>query len=454
MKRWLFIALASLVGCATPETSRQANVGLMSLPQMNNFAQTTPRAPRLSNELVARDFLDLVFRLENNATLTTFTRFEGPITIRIAGTAPPTLERDLDRLVTRLRREARIDISVVTSDDASITIQPVPQRQILRVAPTAACFVRPNVSSWKEYRDRRRDPTTFWQRLTERKRMAVFLPSNVSPQEMRDCLHEEVAQALGPVNDLYRLNQSIFNDDNFNTVLTGYDMLILRAYYDPALSNGMSRAEVAVRLPDVLARVNPGGGRRDIASQNGESIAWKKAITRATEQNVSRVARTNAARRAVSLAREAGYSDSRLAFSLYILGRLTVASDPEQAINAFIAADRIYRAQPDTEIQRAHVALQITAFQLAAGDAEAALRLTETQVPVVTRAEHAALLTLFLLMQAEAYAALGDPEKSATVQREALGWARYGFGSQSEIRARIAEIRAISPGTTAAEGNT
>ncbi len=454
MKRWLFIALASLVGCAMPETSRQANVGLMSLPQMNTFAPSTPRVPRLSNALIARDFLDLAFRLENDADLPVFTRFEGPITIRIAGQAPPSLTRDLDRLVSRLRREARIDISVIKSGDASITVQPIPQEQILRVAPSAACFVRPNVSSWREYRDRRRDPTTFWQRLTERKKMAVFLPSDVSPQEMRDCLHEEVAQALGPVNDLYRLHRSIFNDDNFNTVLTGYDMLILRTHYDDALTNGMSRGAVADRLPGILARLNPRGGQRGIAPPSRESVAWKSAINRATNSSVSRIGRTNAARRAVSLARAAGHTDTRLAFSLYVLGRMTLGNDPEQALNAFITADRLYRAQPDTEIQRAHVALQIAAFQLSAGDVEAALRLADAQIPVVTRAEHAALLSLFLLMRAEAYAALGDAEKSATIQREALGWARYGFGSQGEIRARIAEIRAISPGARVAEGNT
>ena len=33
------------------------------------------------------------------------------------------------------------------------------------------------------------------------------------------------------------------------------------------------------------------------------------------------------------------------------------------------------------------------------------------------------------------------------LQTEALGWARYGFGAPSEIAARAAEIRAISPRT-------
>ncbi len=47
---------------------------------------------------------------------------------------------------------------------------------------------------------------------------------------MRDCLHEELAQALGPLNDLYRLSNSVFNDDNFHSVLTGFDMEMLRLH--------------------------------------------------------------------------------------------------------------------------------------------------------------------------------------------------------------------------------
>ena len=57
--------------------------------------------------------------------------------------------------------------------------------------------------------------------MRERQRVAVFLPADAAPQELRDCLHEEIAQALGPLNDLYRLPDSIFNDDNVHTVLTG-----------------------------------------------------------------------------------------------------------------------------------------------------------------------------------------------------------------------------------------
>lgn len=46
----------------------------------------------------------------------------------------------------------------------------------------------------------------------------MFIPNDTSAQEIRDCLNEELAQALGPLNDLYRLSDSVFNDDNMHTV--------------------------------------------------------------------------------------------------------------------------------------------------------------------------------------------------------------------------------------------
>ena len=57
-----------------------------------------------------------------------------------------------------------------------------------------------------------------------RKRVAIFIPVDISFQDVRDCLHEELAQALGPLNDLYRVSDSVYNDDNFHIILTSYDM--------------------------------------------------------------------------------------------------------------------------------------------------------------------------------------------------------------------------------------
>ncbi len=117
----------------------------------------------------------------------------------------------------------------------------------------------PNVSSLAEYRANRGTAKLDWQQITRRNRVAIFVPSDTSPQEVRDCLHEEMAQALGPLNDLYRLPDSVFNDDNFQSVLTEFDMLMLRLHYAPDLATGMTEAEVAARLPALIARMNPSG---------------------------------------------------------------------------------------------------------------------------------------------------------------------------------------------------
>ncbi|MEL7149772.1 MAG: DUF2927 domain-containing protein [Pseudomonadota bacterium] len=446
MKRYvLSVCLLLIAACSSEETTRLDTPDIV-LPPMKTFARTAPTPPRYSNAQLARDFLDLTFTLENGEAVPVFTRFEGPITVRVLGDAPQTLGPDLDRLLQRLRREAGLDISrVAANQDATITVEPMPRRQIRRVAPAAACFVRPNVSSWAEYRQRRSDPTTFWNRLSERRSMAVFLPNDVSPQEIRDCLHEEIAQGLGPVNDIFRLATSIFNDDNFHAVLTGYDMMMLRVTYDRQLRSGLSRQQVAQRVPGILARINPRGGAGDIAPPAVQLGAWNRTIAQAISPRGSDARKLAAARRAVGLAAAAGPTDTRLAFSYYVLGRQTLSSDPAAAMKAFLTAGTIYQNRRDSALQEAHVALQVAAFQLSAGQAAIAQQLIDQNLRTVQRAEHASLLSLMLLVKAEALELQSRPAEAAKIRRDALGYGRYGFGASSEVRERAAEILAISP---------
>jgi hypothetical protein len=255
-----------------------------------------------------------------------------------------------------------------------------------RVVPQAACFVVPRVSSWAEFRRARGSRDLDWTTLTGRDRVAVFIPSDVSPQEVRDCLHEEVAQALGPLNDLYRLPDSVFNDDNFHAVLTGFDMLILRTYYDAELANGMTRAEVSARLPGVPRAAQPGrgagserhGARHLAGLDHGDR-------DRARPRHVGG-GRIQAAERAVTIARNAGWEDTRLGFSFFALGRLTLSRDVERSVQAFQTAASIFERAAPGGIQSAHVDMQMAAFSLSAGRADEALRLTSRALPAATRA--------------------------------------------------------------------
>lgn len=446
----LFIPfLALLIACspmAAPDRTERRAVVASSLPPMKSFAAANVQAPQRSNRDMAQDFLDLSFRMESGRNLPSLTRFEGLITVRVIGERPASLDTDLARLLDRLRREARINITRVSADQpANITIQALPQRDMQRIVPQAACFVVPRVTSWAEFKRYRRNKRTDWTTLTVRQTLSVFVPSDESPQELRDCLHEELAQALGPLNDLYRLPDSIFNDDNFHTVLTGFDMLILRAYYAPELQNGMSANQVATVLPDLLARLNPAGQRPGLGPFARTPRDWTTAIESALGRRSSTYQRKKAALKAIEIAQREGWSDSRRAFSNYVLGRVSIASDIDLALASFLQANAIYASKPTMRVQEAHVAMQLAAFALSSGEAATALELTNRSLKPVSDTENAALLATLLLMKAEALEMLGRSSEARNVRLDSLGWARYGFGSETNVRQRQSEIAALVP---------
>ncbi|WP_298499440.1 DUF2927 domain-containing protein [uncultured Maritimibacter sp.] len=426
-------------------TARQTNLPT-ELPPMRAFTMGGVQPVQRSNAAIAADFLDLSFELESGRQLPVLTRFEGPVTIRVTGRAPAVLSGDLNRLVGRLRSEAGIDISRVgPNENASITLEIISKAQLQKLVPNAACFVAPNVSSWMEYKAKRGTPETDWTAIRERSRMAIFIPGDVAPQEMRDCLHEETAQALGPVNDLWRLSDSVFNDDNFHTVLTGFDMLVLRAYYTSELRSGMTKAEVATRLPSLLARLNPNGGGGAPAPVSKTPAAWKQAIETALGGRTPAGARRSAAKRAVEIARAMGWRDTRLAFALFVQGRLNLGVNSDVALASFREAEAIYGTTPGNQLQAAHMGVQLAAHALSMGNAGTAIRIADAHMPSVQRAENAALLATLLMIKAEAMTLEGRVAEAQLVRLDSLGWARYGFGSESDVTERLKEIAAISP---------
>ena len=364
MRHLILPILLLLAGCAPTSTGDVAARAQLNLPPMKSFVQSYPRAPRQSNKDIARDFLDLTFELESGRALKTFTRFDQPITIRVTGNPPPTLSSDLDRLVGRLRREAGIDITRTQSETANITIEAVSRRQIQRQLPKAACFVVPNITKLSDYRATRNSRATNWGLLEKREQIAIFLPNDASPQEVRDCLHEELAQAIGPLNDLYRLSDSVFNDDNVHTVLTGFDMLILRTYYAAELKTGMTRKQVAARLPAILARLNPAGTRRKPRPTPKTPRVWIDAVQTALGPGSRAIQRLKAAQKALRIASDKGWTDHRLAFSHYAIGRLTQSIDPDFALKQFEVADVLYRRSPNLAIHRAYSASQLAAHMI------------------------------------------------------------------------------------------
>ena len=445
----LFLAacnVAPLPDGSPRDSDDTAAAARQALPPMKRFGATQVRRPTRGNVALAQDFLELSFEMESGRMLPRMTRFEGPVTVAVRGAAPATLGQDLRALIARLRSEAGIDIRLARPNEpASITVNVITQRELRRLQPDAACFILPNISTWEEFRRMRRSPLLDWSQLTERTQAAIFLPGDVAPQEIRDCLHEEIAQALGPLNDVYRLGDSIFNDDNFNRILTGFDMLMLRAYYDGALRNGMTKGEVAARLPAILNRLNPGGRGRGGGNASPTPRSWVDAVKRATGPGVGDSQRRNAAARAVAIARQAQWQGPRAGFSLYIQGRLNLLRAPDLALASLLEARAIYASSPDTALHAASVATQLAAFALSAGQADSAIKLVDDAIPTIKRAQNAGALATLLMIKAEALDLAGRPAEAAAVRLESLGWGRYGFGDDATVRARLREIRTLSP---------
>lgn len=425
-----------------------------ALPAVKTFGAYHPQPPGRPNAQIAQDILDLEFLMESGRSLSTLTRFQGPITIGFATPLPeataPMIRADLDQLIARLRAEAGLDVSKAPQGTLpSIAIEFRPRAVLGRTVPSAACFVVPNALSFEDYVTDQGNPDHDWSKITERRHARVFIPDDISAQEIRDCLHEEVAQAMGPLNDLFRLPDSVFNDDNFHAVLTGFDMLALKVHYAPELANGMTRAEVAARLPALLARLNPGGEGSDpdvLLTQGSPATtrAWTATAERAFNPDARPRARLAAADHLITIAQAEGWQDNRLAFAHFARGRALVAIDPDAALLALMQARQIYQTQSGTEIHIAHIDMQMAAIALAEGQNDAAITLADRAMPAVRRAQNAALLATLMLIRAEALESAGRGAEARAQRLDSLGWARYGFGSDDEVRGFMTEIAAMS----------
>lgn len=444
MKAFPLVAALALAGCV-----QTADVQRLDVPNPATAPLTAydPGAPNplpaaRSNAQMVRDFIELGFAMESGRPIAAFSRFDGPVRVSVRGSVPARAFQDLDRLLVRLRAEARIDIERV-GEGGNISVEFLPRRQMQAVVPAAACFVVPNVASWDEFAANRRSPVIDWTRVVERRQVAVFVPSDTTAQEIRDCLHEEIGQALGPLNDLFRIPDTIFNDDNLQTTLTGFDMLLLRVWYAPELQTGMTREQVAARLPVLFNRLNPGGRGAAQADDSETPRAWSDAIEQALAASGGLRQRRAGAEAALRIARAQGWSDARLALSLMLSARLADRDAGEVALQSLILAAEIYRATPGGAVHAAHIDMHLAVQALAGAQTDAVLALVARAMPMAQRTENAAFEASLALIRAEALALAGQSSEAAAQRTAAMPAARYGFGGEAAARARQVEIARI-----------
>ncbi len=448
MRRLSIIAALALGACAapqarSPDAAPALEVQSRAISSAALFGTPRPFAPERSNAQIAEDIIALGFRLESGREIPHFSRFEGPLTLRLAGAVPPLGAAETDRLLARMRAEARMDIRR-TDGPANVVVEFIPRAQIRRTVPDAACFVLPNVSSFADFRANPRGAHLDWTRVVTREKALVIAPADATVQEMRDCIHEEVLQALGPLNDLYRIGETVMNDDNFQTSLTGFDMLVLRAWYHPSLRPGMSAEAVAARLPAILNQLNPAGRARGNLplDETPTPAAWTLAIESALGSR-QRNRSFRFAQQALQIAIAEEWRDERMAFSLFLAARFAPDGEGERALDALVTAAALYSRRPGGAVPRAHVELHLAAQALGAGQYPLVLRLTDNAIPPARRTENGALLSSLMLLRAQALERLDRRAEAETLRRQAVPFAIYGFGSTEAAQNRRDEIAAL-----------
>jgi hypothetical protein len=120
-----------------------------------------------------------------------------------------------------------------------------------------------------------------------------------------------------------------------------------------------------------------------------------------------------------------------------------MSSDLAYAERALLQAHDIYSAHDTTRYHAAQTALPLATLALARHDFNAALKHTETALPAAQASGNALLLASLMLTKAEALTALGRASDARSVRLDSLGWARYGFGSDQQVRTRANEIAAL-----------
>ncbi len=432
--RGRLLACLALVGLSACAAAPQPG----EITSVRFGAVILPKGVARSNLDLGEDLLDLTFALESGENLDHLLRYETPVRVYLRSPDLAAYRPDLTALLARIRAETGIDIAETDDGEAAqIQIEAVPAAQISRVFPTAACFIVPGETDWSGFLRRRSAARMRWSDQRTLGRAAIFLPLDTTPQDVRDCLNEEITQALGPANDLYRLPDSIWNDDNFYGMATPFDMTILRAIYQPEIHSGMSRAEVAAVLPRVLDRVNPKGRGQPRQPRQPESRAWATAIEAALSRDTPRQKRLTAAAQATQIAAEMRPIDHRLGVSLLTLGRLSLRTDPAAAARDFATAYDLFNKRfGPNDLRAAQAGVHLAALALATGQYEAAIQLADRHAPVAIANQNAILLAGLLSIKAEALAELGDTRQAQAVRLDSLRWARYGFGDTDGALAR------------------
>lgn len=400
-----------------------------------------------SNANHADNLISLYFDTEWDATREGLAKWDGPVTVSIDTSDLSEYRPFLEDYLRRLRAEGGVDIRLAPSGQGAISIVTAPGDAIRSSFATAFCIVAPGRLTFNELVSSRDDPdSTDWTRIESIRNATVIIPVDAAPYQVRACLMEEIAQALGPGNDIFYLADTIFNDDGAHVTPTSFDMLALRVLYDPALSSGMSQAEAKPIVRSILDQRLPQGAGVPRGPDFRTEPDWKDAILASSAFGVPRRTQLAIAEEAVRLSQNFSSVDPRRGFSFERLGHAYLAEGEfrkaEFAFRRAIAAFELSVGDQDIRIASSRVGLAISLN--GQGKAGQALTQVELALPILAAHDTDDRIRVALIERYEAQAALGHERDALQTALLSIDWALYSlgadFGELAKDRKALAEI--------------
>ena len=273
MKRLILLAALALTACdQTAATYRHYTETLT-----NGGKLRTDRAPvdaAFSNSDLAENFEKIALNREyrrdedvlvEETTPTRLSRWEKPIRYRVIGEAVTGADRgEYASLAIRLSSLTGLTIEQTTVDpNLTILILGPEERRVFvdQLKENGLAARMPLVVEWARdisypcvgqvgYDDSETGLITG---------AMIVIKGELEGVLRRSCIHEELAQTLGLMNDDPEVRPSIFNDDQEFALLTEHDEILLRILYDERLTPGMQAEDARPLLPEIIEGIRPGG---------------------------------------------------------------------------------------------------------------------------------------------------------------------------------------------------
>jgi hypothetical protein len=437
----LFLLAALAAACTSAQEGPEATVAVQQValggaakPAFPRLGAALPAGhTRYGNASLARLFTSLTHDTEWGARRRQLVRYEEAVSVSLEG---PGVERHfafVDGFLDELARNSGVPIAR-EAGPSNLHIRLVESARFNTLLPTALCIVAQGDVKWETFAA---NPSHHGaQALVAAERIAqmtIFIPETAPPFVVRNCLLEEIPQALGLANDLYGLGSSTFNDDAAHLWPTKLDYLMLRVLYAPEMVTGLDRRETEARALGVLDRINPVGiNAPPLPLLRQRSLGdWPGLIQRVFSRDASRREVRDYAQRALTIVEAYAPMSAQHCHTLITAGRVLSHPEPEQALRLFDLARQVCdNAHGISDIRHARIKLETACALLRLDRFGEVIAVAEAIWPVLAAHGQDERLAALYTMQSEALAASepGSP-RAVSSAKLAAEWNAYALGA-------------------------